>query len=108
MSDNFDRDFFFFFFKQKPAYEVRISDLSSDVCSSDLPLPIHLFTIPWAAQPRTTTRSRLTRRTITSTERPSLEQPIIYCESAAMDRWKIWAPSLAAGSITAAVIKMAR
>src|SRR3546814_5109001 len=25
-----------FFFKQKSAYEVRISDLSSDVCSSDL------------------------------------------------------------------------
>src|SRR3546814_18219129 len=27
-----------FFFKQKTAYEVRISDWSSDVCSSDLPL----------------------------------------------------------------------
>src|SRR3546814_5296598 len=27
----------FFFFKQKTAYEVRISDWSSDVCSSDLP-----------------------------------------------------------------------
>src|SRR3546814_690692 len=26
----------FFFFKQKTAYELRISDLSSDVCSSDL------------------------------------------------------------------------
>src|SRR3546814_8008183 len=25
-----------FFFKQKTAYEMRISDLSSDVCSSDL------------------------------------------------------------------------
>src|SRR3546814_8821265 len=35
---------FFFFFKQKTAYEMRISDWSSDVCSSDLrefatPLP---------------------------------------------------------------------
>src|SRR3546814_969455 len=35
----------FFFFKQKTAYEVRISDWSSDVCSSDLsgseqPVPI--------------------------------------------------------------------
>src|SRR3546814_3029870 len=28
--------FIFFFFKQKTAYEVRISDWSSDVCSSDL------------------------------------------------------------------------
>src|SRR3546814_3055485 len=27
---------YFFFFKQKTAYEVRISDWSSDVCSSDL------------------------------------------------------------------------
>src|SRR3546814_10582202 len=28
---------FVFFFKQKTAYEMRISDWSSDVCSSDLP-----------------------------------------------------------------------
>src|SRR3546814_5041691 len=28
----------FVFFKQKTAYEVRISDWSSDVCSSDLPI----------------------------------------------------------------------
>src|SRR3546814_8220010 len=27
----------FFFFKHKTAYEMRISDWSSDVCSSDLP-----------------------------------------------------------------------
>src|SRR3546814_7701543 len=40
-----------FFFKQKTAYEMRISDWSSDVCSSDLQYldarritdPIHLF-----------------------------------------------------------------
>src|SRR3546814_9073907 len=30
---------YFFFFKQKTAYEMRISDWSSDVCSSDL-LPL--------------------------------------------------------------------
>src|SRR3546814_16553930 len=29
--------FYIFFFKQKTAYEMRISDWSSDVCSSDLP-----------------------------------------------------------------------
>src|SRR3546814_7440841 len=28
----------FCFFKQKTAYELRISDWSSDVCSSDLPI----------------------------------------------------------------------
>src|SRR3546814_5614882 len=31
----------FFFFKQKTAYEMRISDWSSDVCSSDLPYRAH-------------------------------------------------------------------
>src|SRR3546814_11491540 len=30
----------FFFFKQKTAYEMRISDWSSDVCSSDLDISI--------------------------------------------------------------------
>src|SRR3546814_7952620 len=33
--------FFVFFFKQKTAYEMRISDWSSDVCSSDLQDPRH-------------------------------------------------------------------
>src|SRR3546814_2864226 len=32
----------FFFFKQKTAYEMRISDWSSDVCSSDLILSARL------------------------------------------------------------------
>src|SRR3546814_15548122 len=32
----FSRVKFIFFFKQKTAYEMRISDWSSDVCSSDL------------------------------------------------------------------------
>src|SRR3546814_1559009 len=31
-----NRVYLFFFFKQKTAYEMRISDWSSDVCSSDL------------------------------------------------------------------------
>src|SRR3546814_10495861 len=33
----------FFFFKQKTAYEMRISDWSSDVCSSDLNKNLHLI-----------------------------------------------------------------
>src|SRR3546814_7229091 len=31
---------FLFFFKQKTAYDMRISDWSSDVCSSDLVVPM--------------------------------------------------------------------
>src|SRR3546814_9555430 len=34
---------FFFFFKQKTAYEMRISDWSSDVCSSDLAVEAELM-----------------------------------------------------------------
>src|SRR3546814_1681412 len=34
---------FFLFFKQKTAYEMRISDWSSDVCSSDLSIVEHLI-----------------------------------------------------------------
>src|SRR3546814_6274349 len=47
---------FLFFFKQKTAYEMRISDWSSDVCSSDLtaaiaaePYPV-VHSSSWPAQ----------------------------------------------------------
>src|SRR3546814_2264180 len=40
----------FFFFKQKTAYEMRISDWSSDVCSSDLE-PNGEITLVEAAEP---------------------------------------------------------
>src|SRR3546814_13888946 len=36
---SFCKIFEIFFFKQKTSYEMRISDWSSDVCSSDLPVP---------------------------------------------------------------------
>src|SRR3546814_1646253 len=35
-----------FFFKQKTAYELRISDWSSDVCSSDLRNPADSLALP--------------------------------------------------------------
>src|SRR3546814_8661474 len=38
---------FFFFFKQKTAYEMRISDWSSDVCSSDLQNRRHFTLRAW-------------------------------------------------------------
>src|SRR3546814_6259918 len=38
---------FVFFFKQKTAYEMRISDWSSDVCSSDLAVAIYTTTVHW-------------------------------------------------------------
>src|SRR3546814_3813944 len=38
--------FFVFFFKQKTAYEMRISDWSSDVCSSDLRTSCFIMLLP--------------------------------------------------------------
>src|SRR3546814_18814321 len=46
---------FFFFFKQKTAYDMRISDWSSDVCSSDLVVCpcgiVFIWTAPWNGLP---------------------------------------------------------
>src|SRR3546814_328852 len=41
--------YFVFFCKQKTAYEVRISDWSSDVCSSDLPWHKYFKSTKWLA-----------------------------------------------------------
>src|SRR3546814_412145 len=76
--------FCFFFFKQKTAYEMRISDWSSDVCSSDLlragsRVPLHctgmgklfLATLPARARRRiieSLTFTRYTDNTITDPE----------------------------------------
>src|SRR3546814_13823800 len=43
--------FCFFFFNQKTAYEMRISDWSSDVCSSDLKAHVFRPVEPWVQQP---------------------------------------------------------
>src|SRR3546814_2090756 len=51
----------FFFFKQKTAYEMRISDWSSDVCSSDLrPIPA-LPSTPISAVDTLSTPKRMPR-----------------------------------------------
>src|SRR3546814_2693478 len=42
----------FFFFKQKTAYEMRISDWSSDVCSSDLVEQLEIIEAQHVHQPR--------------------------------------------------------
>src|SRR3546814_10786910 len=61
---------FFFFFKQKTAYEMRISDWSSDVCSSDLgrsatgsPLSATGSRAPSALLPKRKRPSGVSRRT---------------------------------------------
>src|SRR3546814_15675332 len=62
---------FFFFFKQKTAYELRISDWSSDVCSSDLIL--RAFDIGHDSETRMAEYMRLAGFTML-TERPDGQQ----------------------------------
>src|SRR3546814_2305415 len=52
-----------FFFKQKTAYEMRISDWSSDVCSSDLAEARHLAT------------ASLTSPTLQGSGNPAVDRP---------------------------------
>src|SRR3546814_19325467 len=77
--------FFFFFFTQKTAYELRISDWSSDVCSSDLSRARHLHRKrAYAPRPRSTCRGanwcRCSRR---SEERREGKESVSTCRS----RW---------------------
>src|SRR3546814_5076980 len=68
----------FFFFKQKTAYEMRISDWSSDVCSSDLSLH-HPLERPGLRYPvAEMTDSVFVRGAITEckTQKPHPTQPI--------------------------------
>src|SRR3546814_9751409 len=58
-----------FFFKQKTAYEMRISDWSSDVCSSDLAKRIKDATISDRSIVATTTDGKKIQATITYLDR---------------------------------------
>src|SRR3546814_8108459 len=72
--------FLIFFFKQKTAYEMRISDWSSDVCSSDL----SLATMP----PSTRRVSRLSAPSARIASRRSEERRVgKECVSTCRSRW---------------------
>src|SRR3546814_13059844 len=64
--------FAFFFFKQKTAYEMRISDWSSDVCSSDLARrSTKRNSRPPRRPPPTRTKARPTKMSSTPNSRKS-------------------------------------
>src|SRR3546814_8131298 len=69
---------FVFFFKQKTAYEMRISDWSSDVCSSDLSAPT-----PTRCASRTRSAGRNHLRSARSEERRVGKECVSTCRS----RW---------------------
>src|SRR3546814_5927228 len=77
---------FFFFFKQKTAYEMRISDWSSDVCSSDLLSPKVEITASGAGS--ASTRSSLASSNNTSRAFRSEERRVgKECGSTCRSRW---------------------
>src|SRR3546814_1699458 len=83
---------FFFFFKQKTAYELRISDWSSDVCSSDLEKHLqnhHLLChFLFSLQCSTFSRTNATLRTIQIQPVRSEERRVgKECVSTCRSRW---------------------
>src|SRR3546814_7970641 len=75
--------FTFFFFKQKTAYEMRISDWSSDVCSSDLAFDPGAFLRPRAQTLINAFPRRSLQLAIRSEERRVGKECVSTCRS----RW---------------------
>src|SRR3546814_5325630 len=65
----------FFFFKQKTAYEMRISDWSSDVCSSDL------SSFPLACQQESKHTTRMSMSGCRETFKEPMCQPLVIYRS---------------------------
>src|SRR3546814_4755492 len=64
---------YFFFFKQKTAYEMRISDWSSDVCSSDLLSPAGLTPIHTGVVPALVAGTQFPSRLVDRRGLPTLD-----------------------------------
>src|SRR3546814_7427850 len=82
---------FFFFFKQKTAYEMRISDWSSDVCSSDLGEPraglLHEALVDADVQQRALSRDALAVDDVELAERSEERRVGKECVSTCRSRW---------------------
>src|SRR3546814_8653920 len=74
---------YFFFFKQKTAYEMRISDWSSDVCSSDLVDSVTARASPTRAAMRSSTAAAASQPWKRSEERRVGKECVSTCRS----RW---------------------
>src|SRR3546814_5981264 len=89
---------FFFFFKQKTAYEMRISDWSSDVCSSDLFVgdeDLNAQTITWLSgkanvRKHRTTGERPLERFARDEQRSEERRVGKECVSTCRSRWSTY------------------
>src|SRR3546814_3581521 len=81
--------FCFFFFKQKTAYEMRISDWSSDVCSSDLHQKANSVMIGTWSDGRDQPRIGSTTRWLTAFSATRSEERRVgkECVSTCRSRW---------------------
>src|SRR3546814_11430072 len=79
--------FFFFFYKQKTAYDMRISDWSSDVCSSDLSLSAPPCVAGWSVSGSVTTLVLSTPRSIAR-----LRSIVVFSSPAAATVCVTWEP----------------
>src|SRR3546814_2319783 len=85
---------FLFFFKQKTAYEMRISDWSSDVCSSDLradfdanPLTAHGVSVRADGPPNISGKGFTITVDATSSTRSEERRVGKECVSTCRSRW---------------------
>src|SRR3546814_17081641 len=85
--------FSFFFFKQKTAYEMRISDWSSDVCSSDLIPRSRAY-----ARGRTMIWPRVSERVMVELDHAAGEKPAQLRPFPPMERAEVLPPNQAAVS----------
>src|SRR3546814_16041243 len=76
-----------FFFKQKTAYEMRISDWSSDVCSSDLSLPDLLSAPPLPPDFPSNPMPALTVAVVSNARRSEERRVGKECVSTCRSRW---------------------
>src|SRR3546814_7936827 len=67
-----------FFFKQKTAYEMRISDWSSDVCSSDLLESLRSRIDAWLVKDEGSGRFQIDREAFTDADVFALELKYIF------------------------------
>src|SRR3546814_10437305 len=74
-----------FFFKQKTAYEMRISDWSSDVCSSDLTGTPHLSRTSTAASYQSGFSRKMAQR-LSGLEGGVVAQPVNTISRVSRDR----------------------
>src|SRR3546814_2625459 len=92
-----------FFFKQKTAYEMRISDWSSDVCSSDLATGMGID-YSRAAKLRTKLNALADAAALSAVTRPMMDKSSTYAKQIATNTFSAQAASLSGAEVSKLII----